>query len=687
MTRRLLAESFLKSLAFAATTATVLGCQLVAGIEDRAEDTVKPGCALPAGTEHLVRVANLRPSAEAIELCIKPSDDAKYKRPLFHDSGLSCPTGASFKQVTGVFSAPADTLDIRVFPAGTAKCNGTPIVESRVALAAGGVTTLAVLGGGSGVPVQVRALPERSAAAAGAYPRFVNAVSGIGNLLFGVANEPRLPATMAYLVSPNAIPFGATLPAGPTRLGSVDANGYLEQTVALALAFAAAREGSNDALMVTTATPATPWSMFAVGDASDRLYPIRALVCADSPAHDPFVPCTETDPPSLSVDAFSTGLIGLFAVAADERRARLPAAVAARSSDLMCITEVGDPNDRKRLIDAAKATFPFSMEVDSNLDTPFDDPRDLNGNVPPPPTTAPCAGHEAELDALLACGREKCSTIANDGSGRPSTGVCLSTNCVGFATPLIFSQDLQARRCVACAQTGFIASESWDDNAQNCKTNPKAGYAFRGSTPSLILSKFPLTNTQSIQLPATGNRRAVLAATIPLEAGVDIDFYCAHVTASQSVAVPYTGQYGATDGDKGWADEQALQTRQIIDFVKGRSGQRQAIVAGDWQGSIAVAGTDIADRNPDIIRLLRSNFQEATPADYVPQCTACVAPKNPFGKGNTGFFALDVYLNNFQPNAAVEASLFFTEFTVPLADGTLGPLSPYFGFNTRVLRR
>lgn len=679
------------ALAAAIALPSGLGCQVLLDIESRTADPIAPGCALPQGGPNRIRLANLLPARDGVDVCIKASGAEAYGRPVFRDGGIECPSGALFKQVTSVFTAPAGRVDVRVLPAGTTTCDGAPpIAEGTIDLAPGATTTtLTILGGGGEAP-RVAAISERPDGAVGGRGllRFVNAVGGVGPLLFGVTNSDRLPTTMAYYVKPEGVPFGGVLPQGPTASGAVDEQGYLQLEATATLPYGASLQASNEALLVTKLTSSAVSTLFAVGDPVDRLFPIRALVCADATSDEPFVRCSESDPPSLSLDVFAAGFYGLFAPIEAARRTAVPGAVAARTSDIMCLTEVNRKEDRQAIIDAAKESFPFAYQVDSDLETPFSDPTDLNGNTPTPPNTPPCAGSEEALAAALQCGRERCSTVP-DGSGIANDGDCISSQCVAALSGMVLSTDPATRRCYNCATSGILSGETWDTISTTCRTNAKADYVFRGQTPSLILSKYPLTRTEAHQLPATSFRRAVLAATLELEAGVELDYYCAHFSVEQSQAYPYTGLYGeysAGDSAQGWHQEQALQVKQLIDFVKRRSGDRRAIIAGDFETSLAVPESNIVDRNPAVVERLRSNFQLAVPATYTPICTTCEPTRNPYNSGSAGFWEHAVYLHNFGPDASVSAGLFFTDPAVTSGSIT-GPLSPSFGFNTRILRR
>jgi len=78
-------------LAFAGVLATLVGCQLVAGISARKLDPINPGCVLPStGGGPQVRVANLAPTSDLVDVCIRNAGSADWGRPILLDGGTSC---------------------------------------------------------------------------------------------------------------------------------------------------------------------------------------------------------------------------------------------------------------------------------------------------------------------------------------------------------------------------------------------------------------------------------------------------------------------------------------------------------------------------------------------------------------------------------------------------------------------
>ncbi len=68
-----------------------------------------------------------------------------------------------------------------------------------------------------------------------------------------------------------------------------------------------------------------------------------------------------------------------------QRRQPLLDAIAGAESDILCLEEVSDRTDKEAVRDAAIDSFPYIVWVETDLDTPLDDPTDQNGEVPPAP--------------------------------------------------------------------------------------------------------------------------------------------------------------------------------------------------------------------------------------------------------------------------------------------------------------
>ena len=114
--------------------------------------------------------------------------------------------------------------------------------------------------------------------------------------------------------------------------------------------------------------------------------------------------CGDSEP-SLAIDTFNVALAGFFIPFEAERRPFIVDAIANSNADILCLQEVWDQTDKVAIKDAAADTYPHTAFFEDDLDTPIDDATDQDGQVPPAPTEAPCAGEPltSDMNALVDC--------------------------------------------------------------------------------------------------------------------------------------------------------------------------------------------------------------------------------------------------------------------------------------------
>ncbi len=202
----------------------------------------------------------------------------------------------------------------------------------------------------------------------------------------------------------------------------------------------------------------------------------------------------------------------------------------------------------------------------------------------------------------------------------------------------------------------------------------------------MILSRYPLSETETVVIPGTWNRRVITRATATLPNGSKVGVYCNHLSpVFEGVAFPYTGRYGCGDsGRDGWSREQTAQARELIAYVRRRDGAGRAVILGDFNTSPASAAGQpvITEEAPETYTLLRAAFREAIPAGFVPQCTYC--PDNAL-TGNAAPTWLDhVFLQGFTGASVRAAERTFTSPSVAVAGGAPVPLSDHYGMRATV---
>jgi hypothetical protein len=737
--------------AYLGLMAVVVSCQLVAGVQSRSLDPIGVGCVLPSGNGPKVRVANLAPTSDLVDVCIRTSGSASWGLPVFlnggttpngqqsgceSDAGLAA-AGLPYGQfgVSVAFTAPASTVDVKMIPGGSS-CDAAALGEGDgLTLAGNAVTTLALIGGASGVSETVIALPEADATANLDRFRLVHVAPGTGPLNFGIVETPHLPATVSDSILSEPISFGGTVPSGDmstvgaATLGDNGYMGLITGTLDLAVVLASGGDGGSQPTAdggIASGAPAiivyqTPSnskteSLYVVGIEGNPNYPLRAVVCdedaseANTSSNPLLLPCSVSELSSISVDVFNPALFGPNATDFSNRRSAVPAAVAARTSDIQCLVEVDVGSDQTAVITAAAATFPYSYTIQTNLSTPFTVSTTQDGGTPPSMLAQPpCAGVSPDLiNGALQCTEQYCSTDGPDAGGgqlNQSTD-CIESNCAGQYVG-IQQAGAAGPACFDCVVVNVASQQTFDTTYTTCTvgTNPPLGYD--GAENTLILSRYPLKNTQAFILPSTDYRRSVLYASVQLE-DQSVDFYCGFIMTTQNAnALPYIGNYGggATDSQTAWNNEQTYEATLLTQWVSTISGSNPAIVVGDWHASIGVApdagmapmGDFLPNSlNPPTLGVFTSSGWSpaalapgpGTPG-WLPQCNDCPPPENPYNGPGDDYFFLQPYLVNWpKMNPVTDESLIYTQGVTPYdGDGSNNaPVSPYFGLNIGIVR-
>lgn len=282
---------------------------------------------------------------------------------------------------------------------------------------------------------------------------------------------------------------------------------------------------------------------------------------------------------------------------------------------------------------------------------------------------------------------DKCNTTLGDPNGVLSGGSdCISSKCASKFIPLL-DGNRNNSRCFECMIVHATSYTTFANSKNACNTDPRHPFNFDGENPSMILSRYPLSNTDVYVLPSWLYRRSVLYAQVQLEQGTSVDFYCAQTSSPLlDSLLPYAGDYSNGSDATGYDVEQLLQVNRTIGYVKATSKGRPAVLAGDWHASDKQASPPLDDLNGASLMALRGAFTEALPSGYKRSCTYCPLAMNPYN-GDRSYAFLDAFLLGFPDRATTDATVFFDQPIVTLSDGTTrGMLSQTFGFNVRVTR-
>ena len=665
-------------------------CQIVAGVEDRPVDPIKGGCALPTAGNASIRFTNLVPNEAHVDICVRQSGE-DFGRPVLRGGGSACPNGFAYAEQSARFAVPSGKIDVKVIPAG-GTCSAPALSSIQgVVVAKGSITTLVRMGNEKSGE-SLRAYPETTAPPTSGKQklRLINASPGSEPFDVAIASSPRLPADMQTPVLLAPLTYGASTTGQSKASFPVTADGYLEFPNTQ-INIGAAPTGAKRATVVTILPGAEGTrSVYLMGDHTKPYFPVRGLDCVDNENSSPLLTrCTPTALGTLSVDIFHGYLYGRFAQDEDAREEYVVDAIAKRDADLMCVVGIQRKTHRDAIVDAAKAagTFAYSITAQSDLDTQPSDPRDQR----PPYTTPPCGGtvSPAAVDAALGCLISKCSTTGTPDGYLQGGSTCISSSCASQFIPLL-AGNKDEKRCFNCLTTSSLSDDTHTETKAFCTASNQDYKQMRGQTGSMVLSRYPLSDVQTFFQGATSNQRVIHYAKVAIERDKSIDFFCAELSPAFGALVPYHGFY-ATNPDPNvdpWGQEQTYQANRLIEFVKAKAGSRPALLSGDFatsQAYTAPDGAKIDAQNPEVLDLLNKAFTPAFPPGFIPRCTECAAPANPYN-GDLNIFQFRTYLVNMPASSAVGAGTFFTESVVPLSTGAKVPLSDRWGFETLVLR-
>jgi hypothetical protein len=739
--------------ALGATLLAVAACQLIAGTETRTLNPEHGGCSLPSGTGPQVRIANFVPDTSVVDVCIRPAGGS-WGEPLILNGGTGCPAqfgqsappdysgppGFAYTQVSIPFTAPAETVDVKMVTAGDS-CEASALTEAdhvKLAPAGQAVTTLLRIGGADGIAQKIEALPENYPTnLTNTYLRLVHAMPGVGPIDFGLAQPTatQLPTTLAQVQVPN-IPFGQTAAPGAMSLAStpVTSAGYIPIIAGMfPIAVGVHGSGNPEKAIIFLSLMnlnGAEYSFYAAGLNRNNAYPEQGYFCNENPGaptmpnNGLLVQCQKTKLSGLSVDVFTASLYGPNAPAYSQRKTAITdpnnSPIQKRDSDIMCLSEVDFVGDIQQIIanslppDAGgTGSFPYSYWVQTNVTTPFTNPTDQEGGVPPAPTTAPCANVINDNPSLVSdtynCMIQHCSSNGTATGQLPGTTDCLSQNCSQYLGQLLLSAPYQG--CFNCIVDYAASDQPYSAGQTACTMTVQQPFGFNGQLSNLILSRYPLTDTKYYIFPSTNYRQGALKATVVLE-DQSVDFYCTFLTSTLIASEqPYTGNYGnggspSSEVSGGaYANEQLLQAQDLISWVQQTSGNMPAIIVGDWRSSLAgpadagpsnpEAGifTSPAALIPETQNLLAMAFQPATAPGWVPTCTYCPQTDNVLNVGQTSaYFMNQPYLykwGTMPASAAQVESLLYTQPTMAVTfgdAGTFAPISQYFGLNIQVVR-
>ena len=406
---------------------------------------------------------------------------------------------------------------------------------------------------------------------------------------------------------------------------------------------------------------------------------IAAGVSGCSSGNDVEAQPVDAPPPAKSAFSFETFNTTLFYAADDwilearRRAAAMPAAIARSEADVLCLQAVWLPSDRRAIVDGARSTFPYAVELPSDDDTPVDDPRAADGSTPPPFDAPPCAGQAAVVDTLLKCLSASCAT---PGAGVSSVS-CISTSCAAERDALPSDA-----RCRACVDGQLFSGEPIARVGARCLTRTEP-FPYNGGHGLVLLSRHPLEAPERRVLPSTEGRSAVLRARVRLPNGASVAAYCSGLTWPRT-SDRYIGRYGSPE--RGWLTEHLLQTQQIVEWM---SATPRAVLMIETGASTehTVDGTVLVERyESDGINNLLATLAEGIAPGALSACTLCSS--NPLIRPPVRRWSSRIFLRGLAGSAVTASYRTMLGAVVPVPQAIRGtssvPLSGFYGYRAVV---
>lgn len=274
--------------------------------------------------------------------------------------------------------------------------------------------------------------------------------------------------------------------------------------------------------------------------------------CPSQPAET----CEETEfvggaETTLSALTYNAGLGPGLVKYTSHRSSEVLTALADEPFDLLCLQEVWLQEDS----DAITQLF-----LDKGLHVLRADTRRLN-------ETGTDICEPGMLDGVLECAKVECASESDE-----DTTLCALKKCTDELKIVL----QQSPSCVICAATS--TGKSAKEIERTCTTTGSSRI-HGGGNGVMLVSKYPLTRTETLHLPASFANRVAQMARIELPTG-PVEVACTHISANQALP-PLQSDVSW------WTEEKELQVALVSRRLEERAECAPQILMGDLNTSRA----------------------------------------------------------------------------------------------------
>jgi endonuclease/exonuclease/phosphatase family metal-dependent hydrolase len=318
-----------------------------------------------------------------------------------------------------------------------------------------------------------------------------------------------------------------------------------------------------------------------------------------------FTLSTTTDA-SFNVTTYNVGLADGFVALSKERVDPIIQELKNIQTDILCLNEVWSPNDRNKIINQLKSTYPHA--------------------------------HFTEVEQLLASRKPVCRP--GDLFGKGKFASCVLKDCRGLegsefiqcvtskCGPALRALQGEKRQC-ANALMAQVGESTMRSLMRVMSPLRRAGlFAYDGGNGLLLLSKIPFEQKGIVDLTSisTLNRRAALKVQTN-----EAVIYCAHLSANLTHIAPYTGRFN------NWQEENQAQVRALIE--DSNKTTKPIVMMGDFNCSPLMPEYGIKESFARSCELMTEAGFNNSYISQGPDCTFCedntIIANNPSEDGAT----------------------------------------------------